>query len=147
MKKIFKIIILILVISVIVILFLIFDFGRKNTDFFINNNSAIETLIKVNIIDNQIVSNPIKIEGEVIGSWFFEGSFPIKLVSTNNEILGNSLATTSKNWMTNDFISFTSELNYTKSTSTNRALLILSKDNPSGNKELDQEIYIPVIIK
>lgn len=148
MKK-FKIILILLIIGIISVLFLVFDIGRKNNEitFTDESNSTSSFPIDLNIKDGQAVSNPIKIEGKARGYWFFEGSFPIKLVSTNNEILGTSIATSSDDWMTEDYISFTSELNYTKSTSTNRALLILSKDNPSDNRELDQEIYIPVVLK
>lgn len=148
MKK-FKIILILLIIGIISVLFLVFDIGRKNNEitFTDESNSTSSFPIDLNIKDGQTVSNPIKIEGKARGYWFFEGSFPIKLISTNNEILGISIATSSEDWMTEDYISFTSELNYTKSTSTNRALLILSKDNPSDNRELDQEIYIPVVLK
>ena len=46
-----------------------------------------------------------------------------------------------------DYVNFTASLEYSKSTSTKHALLILSKDNPSDNPEFDQSIFIPVILK
>lgn len=148
MKKIILTITIILALILIGTFFLIFDFGRKIKPQDEILNSSTSTLpIEINIKDNQVVTNPIKIEGRVRGYWFFEGTFPIKLVSTNNEILGTAFGQSKTDWMTEDFVDFSADLEYIKSTSTNRALLILSKDNPSGNKELDQEIYIPVIIK
>jgi hypothetical protein len=148
MEKI-KIIFIFSIIAIIFVLFLVFDIGRKNNEiaFIDESNSTSSFPIDLNIKDGQTVSNPIKIEGKARGYWFFEGSFPIKLVSTNNEILGTALGQSKTDWMAEDFVDFSADLEYIKSTSTNRALLILSKDNPSGNKELDQEIYIPVIIK
>jgi len=145
-----KIIILIIILVLIIITFLVFDFGRKNSaplNTEVNASTTSSLPIELNIKDEQEISSPVKIEGKARGYWFFEGSFPIKLVSTNNEVLGTAIAQAEGDWMTVDFVNFTANLEYTKSTSTSRALLILSKDNPSDNRELDQEVYIPVILK
>jgi hypothetical protein len=96
---------------------------------------------------NQEIKSPIKISGKVKGNWFFEGSFPIQLVDADGNILGRSIATSTSDWMTSDFIPFTSELSFEKPTSTIRVVLILKNDNPSGNPDLDQNIFIPLILK
>ena len=143
MKK--SIIISISIIVVFVLVALVFDWGRKAP---VTPVVSTELPIKVTTPkDNQEVGNPIKISGKVRGNWFFEGSFPVQLVDASGNTIGHGFATSTENWMTSDFINFSAEISYTKATSTRRALIVLSKDNPSDNPELDQSIFIPVILK
>ena len=147
MKK--TIIITTILLIVLLVVFLVFDWGRRGP--MISENTATTTEqfpISVNSPkENQTISSPVKISGKVKGNWFFEGSFPIQLVDSNGNVLGTSIATSTSDWMTTDFIPFTSELSFDKATSTTRAVLILKNDNPSGNPELDQNVFIPVILK
>ena len=125
------------------------DSNSSSTESFLQNStSTVEMPIVINNIkDNQEVSNPIKIEGKARGSWFFEATFPIQLVDADGNILATTVARAESDWMTTDFVNFSANLEYVKSTSTNRALIVLSKDNPSDNPEFDQSIFIPVILK
>jgi len=123
----------------------VFDWGRKEV---VAPTTLTELPIQVAFPkDNQDVRSPIKISGKARGSWFFEGSFPIDLVDASGNIIGQGIATSTSDWMTEDFIDFSSEISYTRPTSTARALLVLKKDNPSDNPDLDQSIFIPVILK
>ena len=147
MKK--SIIITVILLVVLVVTFLVFDWGRRGS--FISENNVTTTLELPISVDfpreRQEVKSPIKISGKARGSWFFEGSFPIQLVDADGNILGTSLATSTENWMTTDYIPFTSELSFEKATSTTRAVLVLSKDNPSGNPDFDQNIFVTLILK
>ena len=137
-------------IAFIVLIALVFDWGRKGESLQNDNKniSSTSTLIIVdNIKDNQEVSNPITILGKARGNWYFEATFPVKLVDLDGNILVSTFATAESDWMTTDFVNFSVTLEYVKSTSTDRALIVLSKDNPSGMPEFDQSIYIPVILK
>jgi hypothetical protein len=165
MKKfvIFTIIILI----VIFLLSLIFDWGRvDNAPIFSQNISATDTasgaaingqnysstasdtsIIINNIINNQEVSNPITIEGSAEGNWFFEATFPVKLIDPDGNIISSTTARADTDWATTTFVNFTATLEYEKSTSTDRALIVLSNDNPSGDPAFSKSIFIPVILK
>jgi hypothetical protein len=159
MKKI--VISTIAIIIVLVLTALIFDWGRREPQIFeINSNSSTTEnilqnststidmpIIVNNIEDNQEVSNPIKIEGKARGNWFFEATFPVQLVDTDGNIIASTTARAETDWMTTDFVNFTATLEYVKSTTTARALIVLNKDNPSGNPDFDQSIFIPVILK
>ena len=115
-----------------------------------NSSSTAEgnmPIIVNNITDNQTVSNPIKIFGKARGNWYFEATFPVELVDTDGNILALTTARAETDWATTSFVDFTAELDYKKSASTTRALIILSNDNPSGNPELSKSIFIPVILK
>lgn len=141
MKKIFFLIILIIF---LIIFALIFDWGREYNPIDLKDNSIV-------IVDypkeGQKVNSPLKIYGKARGSWFFEGSFPIELVDIDRNIISRSIATSTEDWMTEDFIDFTSEIYFDKPTSTINAILIFKKDNPSGNPEFDQSVLIPITFK
>ena len=142
------IIITAVLIVILVVAFLVFDIGRKPAIAPGINATTTDVQIVVSYPeDNQEVLSPIKISGKARGNWFFEGSFPIQLVDANGNILGTSIATSSEDWMTTEFINFNSELSFEKSTSTRRAVLVLKKDNPSGISDFDQSVFVRVILK
>jgi len=142
------IIITAVLIVILVVAFLVFDIGRKPAIAPGINATTTDVQIVVSYPeDNQEVLSPIKISGKARGNWFFEGSFPIQLVDTNGNTLGTSIATSSEDWMTTEFINFNSELSFEKSTSTRRAVLVLKKDNPSGISDFDQSVFVRVILK
>lgn len=159
MKRI--IIFLIIILLLLILTALTFDWGRRESrlpgdnfnilsdeNIIENSSSTLHTDIVVNnITKNQKISSPIIIEGKAIGNWFFEASFPIKLVDIDGKVLASTIAKAEGDWMTTDFVNFTANLEYDKPTSTNYAQLILSKDNPSDNSDFDQSIYIPVMLK
>ncbi|MEI8124032.1 MAG: Gmad2 immunoglobulin-like domain-containing protein [bacterium] len=142
------IIITAVLIVILVVAFLVFDIGRKPAIAPGINATTTDVQIVVSYPeDNQEVLSPIKISGKARGNWFFEGSFPIQLVDANGNILGTSIATSSEDWMTTEFINFNSEMSFEKSTSTRRAVLVLKKDNPSGISDFDQSVFVRVILK
>ncbi len=149
MKKLVLFTVIILI--VITFLALVFDWGRRGTELSqknINSTSTIEMPIIVNNIkDNQQVSNPIKIQGKARGSWFFEATFPIQLVDVDGNIITSTVGMAQSDWATTSFVNFTAELDYNNASSSGPALIVLNNDNPSGNPDFDQSIFIPVILK
>ncbi|MBD3311771.1 MAG: hypothetical protein GF349_04765 [Candidatus Magasanikbacteria bacterium] len=93
---------------------------------------------------NQGVDSPLSISGEARGTWFFEGSFPVVLTDWDGRIIAESFATTSADWMTEDFIPFTAVLEFEKPDLYDYGSLILQKDNPSGLPENDDALEIPI---
>lgn len=92
---------------------------------------------------NEIIKSPLGITGEARGYWFFEASFPIKLRDENGNELGQAIAQTKSDWMTEDFVSFEVKLEF-QEPATNRGVLILEKDNPSSLPEHADELRIPI---
>jgi hypothetical protein len=139
------------VIVILILMALVFDWGRRGSETIGADNSVTGTsslpIILTYPKDNQEVRSPIKITGKARGTWFFEGSFPINLIDSNGNIIASSIATSTEDWMTSDFINFSSEISFVRPTSTTHALLVLKKDNPSDNPDLDQSIFVPVILK
>ena len=103
-----------------------------------------ENLIRVTTpVPNQIVKSPIQIEGEARGTWFFEASFPIRLLDANGKELGVAVAQAQDEWMTENFVPFKAELRFSNPT-TVAGTLVLEKDNPSGLPEHDDELRLPI---
>ena len=95
---------------------------------------------------NQAIESPLVIEGEARGSWFFEASFPIKLFDGSGALLGSTTAQAQGEWMTENFVPFSAKLEFS-SPSTERGILVLEKDNPSGLPENADELRIPIAFK
>lgn len=92
---------------------------------------------------NQKITSPLMISGQARGAWFFEGSFPVRLYDENGNELVMGVASTDGIWMTDNFISFKAELNFS-APNTSKGMLILEKDNPSGLLENADELRVPV---
>jgi hypothetical protein len=95
---------------------------------------------------NDLIKSPFVIKGEARGNWFFEASFPIKLINTEGKEvpLSQGYIMTAENWMTTDFVSFEQVITFPPQKA-GRGKLILMKDNPSGLPQYDDELVIPVL--
>lgn len=93
-------------------------------------------------LENEVVSSPLVVSGQARGSWFFEGSLPVKILDEAGNILAIAPATAETDWMTSDFVPFKALLNFTSTSSAGS--LVIAKDNPSGLVEFDDSISIPL---
>jgi glucose/arabinose dehydrogenase len=92
---------------------------------------------------NAVVSSPLSVQGEARGNWFFEASFPVKLLDGNGREIAVRPAQAEGEWMTTSFVPFAVSLEFdTPDTAT--GTLVLKKDNPSGLPEYDAEVRVPV---
>lgn len=91
---------------------------------------------------NTVVTSPLTVTGRARGTWYFEASFPVRLL----DHLGNEIAVTPAqaqgDWMTTDFVPFQATLTFMTTSTT--GTLVLEKDNPSGEPQNDASILIPV---
>lgn len=92
---------------------------------------------------NQLVESPIEIMGTARGYWYFEATFPVILEDANGNIVAQGFATAQDDWMTEDFVPFTGELEFS-GVETSIGNLVLQKSNPSGLSENEDELRIPV---
>jgi hypothetical protein len=77
--------------------------------------------------------------------WYFEASFPIRLVDAKGNIILQTHAQAQGEWMTENFVPFTSTLTWSStSTTATSGVLIFMRDNPSGLPENDAEVRIPI---
>lgn len=103
-----------------------------------------DDLIRVRTVrPGDTVQSPLTVEGEARGTWFFEASFPVRLLDGNGKEIAVIPAQAQGDWMTEDFVPFRAELTFTLPT-TAEGTLVLEKDNPSGLPEYADELRIPV---
>lgn len=90
------------------------------------------------------VANPIEITGKARGFWFFEASFPAKIVDANGAELAVFSIETTDEWKTTEFVNFSVMVPFATST-TATGKLILQKSNPSDLPENAAELVIPIV--
>ncbi len=97
-------------------------------------------------LNGEEVENPLIIEGEARGPWFFEATFPIKIYDENNNIIGTGIAQAKDDWMQTDFVPFEAEIIFNHSGGGD-GIIVLEKANPSGLAENSEELRINVKFK
>jgi hypothetical protein len=156
MKK----IVLIIIVVLLSWLFVRFVIGGPEDDWICVNNEWIkhgnpsapmpesgcgDQNINIKVISpapNEIIRSPLELTGEA-RTWYFEGSFPVKILDANGSVLGNSYVTAQGDWMTTDFVVFKGEIDFTPS-KTETGKIVFMKDNPSDRRELDESFELPI---
>jgi hypothetical protein len=121
--------------------------GQNFTENIGNEQEKSNLIIVDNPRPNQVIQSPLFIKGRARGMWFFEASFPVILVNWDGLIIAQGFAEARGDWMTEEFVPFEANLYFTidKDTYSNRGVLILKKDNPSGLPENDDALEMPII--
>jgi hypothetical protein len=90
-----------------------------------------------------LVKSPLTVTGKARGNWYFEANLPVTLKDTNGKVLAQVGAQALGEWMTTDYVNFTTVLNFAQP-ETEFGVLLIQKDNPSGEPQFDAEFAIPV---
>lgn len=94
-------------------------------------------------LSNQIIQSPLRVQGEAKGTWYFEASFPLKIVDANNVVLAQLPIQAKGDWMTTNFVPFDQGVEF-KNPTASTGYVIFEKDNPSGLPENEDAVRIPV---
>jgi Immunoglobulin-like domain of bacterial spore germination len=105
-----------------------------------------EPVVVLEPLPDTLIASPLTVTGQAVGSWYFEASFPVRLLDGNGEELAVQPAQAQGDWMTTSYVPFAVTLEFEKP-STDTGILVLEKDNPSGLPENDASIKIPVSFK
>ncbi|KKW45385.1 MAG: hypothetical protein UY96_C0023G0007 [Parcubacteria group bacterium GW2011_GWB1_56_8] len=97
-------------------------------------------------LPNALIQSPFLVTGEARGNWYFEASFPIRLLDSNGNVLAATHADATEDWMTTEFVPFRATIEF-QTPATAAGTLVLVKDNPSGLPQYDDQISIPVRFK
>lgn len=107
--------------------------------------AVVEPMITVSApSSNATIVSPLTVTGSARGTWYFEASFPIELWDASGNMLVQTHGQAQGEWMTENFVPFTSTLTWATTTATS-GTLILRRDNPSGLPEHDRSVSIPVL--
>lgn len=93
--------------------------------------------------ENEKIKSPLKISGQARGDWFFEGQFTAEVYDKNENLLGIGILTAKGDWMTENFVPFEGELEFSQPKTQNGKLRFLSA-NPSGLAENQKIFEIPI---
>lgn len=117
----------------------------KTGDNFSEEKTAVDYLKIKNPLPNIDIASPLQLRGKAKGSWFFEAQAPVELVDKDGNVLAQSSIKTKGNWMTDDFVPFSGELQFENAPSDERGYLIFKRANPSGKPENEMEYRLPVL--
>lgn len=95
-----------------------------------------------NLKSGQTISSPFTVTGKAPGPWFFEASFPIRVLDSAGKEVGRGIAQADGEWMTTDDVAFTAKLTFTATSGVGS--VVFEKDNPSGLPENDAHVTVPV---
>lgn len=93
------------------------------------------------------IASPLQVTGRARGNWYFEASFPVILKTSGGTVLATVPAQAQGDWMTTDWVPFTATLTFTPPAPGSTGVLILQKDNPSGEPQNDDSRTIPVVFQ
>lgn len=109
-----------------------------------NANTIVDDLIRVDMpLPNVLVQSPIVVKGQARGSWYFEGSFPVKIFDANGKQLGQVPAQAKSDWQTEDFVLFEASLIFDAPT-TETGTVVFQNANPSGLVQNNRSVSVPV---
>jgi hypothetical protein len=164
-KIFFTIIILILVL--VVLLFLNQDFTKEEIQNNIDNSEIVEEeveekeepafdkdllegekddLVSFSILPNSKVSGIISYRGSIRGGWFFEGNILINVLDEEKNVLLNSNAVATTDWMTEEPVDFEGNIDFS-TLPKGDAFIEIHNDNPSDGEGVQKFIQIPIIIE
>ncbi len=107
--------------------------------------TATTTMIKVTSpLPHAAIKSPITIKGTAVGSWYFEAQFPVEITDNNGKILGQAGAMAQGDWMTTNFVPFQATVSFTVPPTATSGMIVLKKDNPSGDPARDMSLTIPI---
>jgi hypothetical protein len=93
---------------------------------------------------NQTITSPLTIHGKARGPWYFEASFPVKLVGAGGATLATGIVQADGEWMTEDFVPFHLTLSFKVPPGVRKGTLVFAKSNASGLPEHDDQLLVPV---
>ncbi len=82
--------------------------------------------------------------GEARGVMYFEASFPVVVIDDIGTIVAEGIAQAQSDWMTENFVPFTTTLTVVDVPTTATGKILFKKDNPSGEPAYDYTYLVPV---
>ncbi len=95
-----------------------------------------------NLKSGQTIGSPFTVKGKAPGPWYFEASFPVRVLDNAGREIGQGIAQADGDWMTTEDVAFTAKLTFTATSGVGS--VVFEKDNPSGLPEYDAHVTVPV---
>lgn len=95
---------------------------------------------------NEVIHSPVTVAGKARGAWFFEATFPVRLLDGNGREITDWVPVHAKvenYWEVKGLVPFEGTLEFT-TPATATGTLVFQNDNPSGLPENQEEFRLPV---
>jgi hypothetical protein len=137
-------------------LFAVFAFGTVLGGFYIKSEKVVAPVPSAPsfakndflVVDtpsiNAVIKSPITVSGSAKGTWYFEATFPVKVLDSDGEIIGRGIAHANGDWMTENFVPFSAVVSF-EAKAGSKGEVVFEKDNPSGLPENAAELRVPII--
>ena len=121
--------------------------GESNLDSQVTYKNATKDNITVQLpYPGAVTGKEFDVIGKARGTWFFEASFPVKVLDKNGKVLFSGPAQAQGDWMTENFVPFKIHVKVPESY-IGKATLLLNKDNPSGIASKDASMSFEFTIE
>jgi len=108
------------------------------------------TLVPDVVLDSpqygDLVKSPMSVVGKARGTWFFEATMPVVLKDDTGKVLFQGPIQAAGDWMTTDYVNFALAIPFDPGQA-QYGVLIISKDNPSGDPTKDASYAVPLRFK
>lgn len=105
-----------------------------------------DDLISFSILPGSKVRGLVAYRGVIKGAYFFEANIGISVLDLNKNVLKNSYAMATTEWMTAGPVSFEGKLDFS-GLPPGPAYIEIHNDNASGLPEHDKSVLVPVVIE
>lgn len=109
-------------------------------------NATANNIVVTNPTPGAVTGKSFTVTGKARGPWYFEASFPVRVLDKDGKQLAIAVAQAQGEWMTTEFVPFSVNITVPQSY-IGPATLELQKDNPSGLPENDASISFPFTIE
>lgn len=93
---------------------------------------------------DMVISSPLVLRGEVTGGgWFFEGTFPVKVMDARGTVLGTAAAHAETEWTSTGTVPWTATVTFAPPAASS-GLVVFESDNPSGDPARMKTLQVPV---
>ena len=107
-----------------------------------------ETLILDMPLPNQTLGTRVEIKGQLRGTWFYNGSVPIRLENADGVVVADGLAQADGSWASDTPVPFTAFLSfiYPQNAKRGPGKLVIIKNNTTGDPTQNEQREIPIIL-
>lgn len=110
-------------------------------------NASADTIVVDLPFPGAVTGKSFTATGKAKG-WYFEGSFPVKVLDQNGKVLAQVPAQAQGDWMTAEFVPFKADIQVPDLGSyMGPATIVFEKDNPSGLPQNDASVSFPITIE
>ncbi len=102
-------------------------------------NASTSMIVIDSPLPETTVGNSFVLTGKARGGWYFEASFPVQVLDSNNQILFQGVAQAQSDWMTSAFVPFKVTISLPNAY-TGKMTMLIKNDNPSGLPEKDASL-------